>query len=236
MEKYIGIIGAMDEEVSALIQHLTDPEPIAAPFRDLPVFKGRLGDRSVIIARCGIGKVNAALCSQFMIDRFPLQVLINTGVAGGISPLLELGDLVISANAIHHDFDTRNFGYDRGTIPSMNVRSFPADPQIQKEALQIAKHIMGAERVHLGLVVSGDQFVSSTDQKNEIVQFFPDALCVEMEGAAIAQAAYVNRIPYVIIRSISDKADNTAPDDFDAYLDKVIPKLNEVVRELVSTI
>lgn len=236
MEEYIGIIGAMDEEVNALIQHLTDLEPIENPFLDLPMAVGKLEDRSVVIARCGIGKVNAALCSQFVIDMFPLKALINTGVAGGISPLLELGNLVISKNALHHDFDTRNFGYERGIIPRMNVSSFPADPQLQTRAFQIAKRIMGAERVHLGLVVSGDQFVSSLDQKNEIRSIFPDALCVEMEGAAIAQVAHVNSIPYVIIRAISDKADNTAPHDFDAYLHKVIPKLNQVVKELVNAL
>lgn len=236
MEHRIAIIGAMDEEVTTLSQSLNQKAAQKTPFNDLPLWTGRLWDRAVLIARSGIGKVNAAMTTQYIIDHYKPSLIINTGVAGGISSTLKIGDLVVGYSSLQHDFDTRNFGYPRGVIPRLQASVFTADPRVVNVALEVAKGIFGTSNVQQGVIVSGDQFVSSLAQKEEILHFFPEASCVEMEGAAIAHVASLNQIPHLIVRAISDQADNTAPADFDLYLKEIIPPLNSVILELVKTL
>ncbi|NMA60724.1 MAG: 5'-methylthioadenosine/adenosylhomocysteine nucleosidase [Firmicutes bacterium] len=231
----IAIIGAMDEEVVALRDGLTELEEHPTPFTDLPVFTGKLDGVEVVIARCGIGKVNAALATQYLIDQFSLKAIINSGVAGGISPEVKIGQLVIGHSSLQHDFDVSHFDYPQGTIPRLETSIFKGDPNLVELAFEAGENKVGAENIHRGLIVSGDQFVSSVEQKQSILAAFPTATCVEMEGAAIAHVAWLNQIPHVIVRAISDQADNTAPDDFDAYLLEVIPTLNGVIRALVRS-
>lgn len=233
MDKYVAIVGAMEEEVEALTRAMGQHEEVNTNFADLPLFQGTLSGQQVVIARCGIGKVNAALATQFIIDRFNPRVIINSGVAGGLSPKLAIGDVVIGTAAQQHDFDVREFNYPKGVIPRLSTSLFEADASIVELALQAAQEELGSNRVHQGLIVSGDQFVSSQEQKEEILKFFPEAYCAEMEGAAIAQVASLNGIPHLIIRAISDQADNTAPADFDQYLLEIIPDLNSVVQRLL---
>lgn len=236
MENMIAIIGAMDEEVTSLTQALANTHEEQNRFSDLPIFTGQLRGKNVVIARCGIGKVNAALATQFLLDNYHPKVIINTGVAGGVSPMVKIGDLVIGHSSLQHDFDVQNFGYPRGVIPRLKTSLFQAEQRLVELAADAATEIFGANRIHKGFIVSGDQFVSSIEQKEAILRFFSEATCVEMEGAAIAQVAYMNQVSHLIVRAISDQADTTAPGDFDQYLSEIIPSLNGVIMKLVELI
>ncbi len=234
--QYTAIIGAMDEEVTGLVEKMEDVKEIKPGTMDFPLYIGKLKGKPVIAARCGIGKVNAALCTQYLIDHYPIRALINSGVAGAISSDVKIGDLVISTAALHHDFDAVFFGYAKGVIPRMQTSKFTADPKLVEIAYDQGQTVLGAERVHQGLIVSGDVFVAGSEQKHRILQDFPEAMCVEMEGSAIAHAALLNQVPFVILRAMSDQADDTAPDDFNAYLAQVIPELNAVVAAIVAAL
>lgn len=227
----IGIIGAMPEEVAGLVRLLNKKQE--TKYAGLTFFQGIIDLQKVVIVQSGIGKVNAAMCTQILINCFHIKAVINTGVAGGIDPQVEIGDVVISQDALHHDFDTTVFGHELGAIPQMKLSRFPADPTLREIAMSQACKILSKNQVHLGLVVSGDQFISSTKQKQRIANSF-QASCVEMEGAAIAHVAYLNQTPYVIIRIMSDKADNSAPDNFDEFTKKIIPLLNQIVVAVVA--
>lgn len=236
METVVGIIGAMEEEVLTLSEMLEHKKEQKMRGTMLPIYRGDFGKQKVIVLRCGIGKVNAALATQYLIDNFPLKALINTGVAGGISPEVEIGHIVIGENALQHDVDATNFGYEPGVVPGLNKGLFAAQPTLIKLGLQAAATVFPASAVHRGLVVTGDQFVSTQEHKQQIRSLFPSATCVEMEGAAIAQVATLNQIPHLIVRAISDQADNTAPADFTAYLKQIIPQLNQVIKRLVLSL
>jgi len=228
----IGIIGAMELEVAGLIEKLENRSLITAA--GLKLYQGRLVNQPVVVVRSGIGKANAAMCAQILIDRFPVTALINTGVAGGVNPKAAIGDVVVATHAVQHDFDVTALGYDPGQIPGLETSSFPADPQLRLTAIAAAHKILGVERVHSGIVASGDQFIASSEQKQRLEQKF-NAFCAEMEGAAIAQVAYLNRIPYCIIRIISDQADASAPKDFGSFVAQVVPNLNQIVMEITCT-
>lgn len=221
----------MADEVSGLIDSLSSQNTVS--IAGLNFIEGILGNKSVIVVRCGIGKVNAAMCSQLLIDRFHVKAIINTGVAGGISDKVEIGDIVISTAALHHDFDTTVFGYELGQIPGMDDSRFSADPQLVQTAVSAATDIVGKKRTHLGLVVSGDQFISTIVHKEKLAQVF-NPTCAEMEGAAIAHISYLNELPFVIIRTISDKADNSAPANFDKFTKQIILTLNSIVSTVVA--
>ena len=211
----LGIIGAMTVEVETLkaqMQDLTVSRKGGMEF-----FEGTLEDLPVVVVVCGVGKVNAALCVQVLCDCFGVTHLVNTGVAGSLCAELDIGDFVISRDAMYHDFDchTLNPNYPVGQVPGLLVRAFPAD-----EAL-IGYALAAAEQVHpgharIGRVASGDQFVCQKALKETIIQN-TGALCTEMEGTAIAHAAWRNGIPFVVIRAISDKADDSAEMDYPTF-------------------
>jgi adenosylhomocysteine nucleosidase len=234
VEERIAIIGAMDEEVEALGHALTSVTQVQSPLRNLPIVQGGLGGKEVVVVRCGIGKVNAALATQYVIDHFKPTGIINSGIAGALSPKVRIGDLVLGTNSLHHDFDLREFGYAMSYIPSLGSSTFTADSRLLVAATQAAKEELTSDRIHQGLIVSGDQFISSTEQKQHISRMFPEAMCAEMEGAAIGQVATINQVPHLIMRAISDLADNTAPDDSDRYILEIIPVLNAVIHRLVA--
>ena len=228
----IGIIGAMKAEVEGLIQALA---PVSqTTVAGLTFFQGELVNHPVVVVQSGVGKVNAAMCTQILIDHFSVSAIINTGVAGGINPKVAIGDVVIATHAMHHDFDVTVLGYDPGAIPSLETSCFEADPNLRQIALAAACSIHGDKRTHSGIIVSGDQFIASTERKKTLAQTF-NAICAEMEGAAIAHVAYLNQVPYSIIRIISDQADSTAPADFHAFVAQIIPGLNQIVMEFVRT-
>ena len=226
-----GIIGAMEEEVAALKEAMEVQE--AAELASMTFYRGVLCGKDVVVVRSGIGKVNAGICAQILVDRFHVDTLINTGIAGSLDARIDIGDMVISTDALHHDMDAVQFGYPAGQVPRMEVLSFPADEELVKKAVQANEKANPDIHTYTGRVASGDQFIASKEVKEKIVENF-QPLCVEMEGAAIAQAAYLNKVSYVIIRAISDKADNSATMDYPTFERQAIAHSVRLVKELLT--
>lgn len=210
----IGIIGAMDEEVAKVKEQMTNVEIKTAAGMDF--YKGIMGKKEVVVVRSGIGKVNAAICSQILADQYHVTAIINTGIAGSLKNEINIGDVVLSTDALHHDMDAAGFGYEPGQIPRMEVFSFAADQHLLEVAKACCERAVPEIGVHMGRVVSGDQFISDKAKKQWLSDTFA-GYCTEMEGAAIAQAAYLNNIPFLIIRAISDKADDSAEMDYSEF-------------------
>ena len=229
----IGIIGAMEEEVAELKKDMQIDETIEQA--GMVFCKGSLGGKDVVIVRSGIGKVNAGICAQILVDRFDVDTLINTGIAGSLDAQIDIGDMVISTDALHHDMDATIFGDPAGQIPRMDTLSFPADEKLVKKAVAANEKANPDIHTFTGRVVSGDQFVASDEVKGKIADNF-GGLCTEMEGAAIAHTAYLNKISYVIIRAISDKADGSATEDYPSFEKKAIEHSVRLVKNLVAKI
>ena len=209
----LGIIGAMDIEVAMLKERMT--EKTTEQRGSMTFFLGRLEGLEVVVAQCGVGKVHAAMCAQTMCDRYAVTHLVNTGIAGSLDPRLDIADVVISEDAMYHDMDATHFGYPMGRVPGLSVTAFPADEGLKKLAFAASEELKPGH-TRYGRVASGDLFVSEDGAKSRITQR-TGASCTEMEGAAIAQAAYCNGVPFVIIRAISDKADHSAEMDYPSF-------------------
>ncbi len=229
----IGIIGAMDEEVARLKEEMKIEEVIE--YASMQFYKGELCGKNVVVVRSGIGKVNAAICAQILADKFDVDVLINTGIAGSLDADIDIGDMVISTDLVEHDMDATIFGDPLGQVPRMDTFSFPADETLVEKAVAANQEANPDIHTFTGRIVSGDQFVSSSSVKEKLVEHF-QAKCTEMEGAAIAHAAYLNRISCVIIRAISDKADNSATMDYPTFEKKAIAHSVRLVRNLLPRI
>lgn len=208
----LGIIGAMEQEVETLLRQMTEKTCLSKAGSDF--YEGKLEGVDAVVVRCGIGKVNAALCAQILCDAFAVTHIVNTGIAGSLSNDLDIGDLVISRDAMYHDFDCCHFGYAPGQVPGLPV-AFSADETLIHLAKQAVEEVHPGHSKE-GRVASGDLFVSHQEEKDAIIAK-TGALCTEMEGAAIAQAAHRNGVPFVILRAISDKADNSAQMDYPAF-------------------
>ena len=209
----LGIIGAMQEEIETLLhlmKNKTEKEIAGSIFHD-----GILEGLPVTVVQCGIGKVNAALCTQILCDLFGVTHLVNTGIAGSLCNDLDIGDMVVSQDAMYHDVDAVAFGYPMGKVPGMDVTAFPADETMIAYAFAAAEKV-NPGHTKIGRVASGDQFVASREVKERIISV-TGALCTEMEGAAIAQTAYRNQIPFFILRAISDKADDSTHMDYPTF-------------------
>lgn len=229
----IGIIGAMEEEVAALKEDMQEKEILVKARMEF--CRGKLYGRDAVVVRSGIGKVNAAVCTQILVDEFGVDALINTGVAGSLNADIDIGDLVISTDAVHHDMDATIFGDPVGQVPRMDVFSFEADESLIQKAKAANEKANPEIRTFSGRVVSGDQFVSSAEVKERLVSQF-HASCTEMEGTAIAHTAYLNDVPFVIIRAISDKADNSATMDYPAFEKEAIRHSVQLMRELIPQV
>ena len=229
----IGIIGAMEDEVAQLKKNMEIEE--TTEVASLSFCRGKLSGKEVVVVRSGIGKVNAAICTQILVDQFHVDVIINTGIAGSLDADIDIGDIVISTDAVEHDMDASIFGDPIGQIPQMDTFSFPADESLVKLAKEVNEKANPDVHTWIGRVVSGDQFVSSGEKKEQLIRVF-DAKCTEMEGAAIAHAAYLNKISCVIIRAISDKADNSAVVDYPAFEAAAIRHSVRLIEALVSEI
>ena len=212
--KCIGIIGAMEQEVAKIKEKMQDVTITSRARMDF--YEGTLEGKKVVVVRSGIGKVNAGMCTQILADVFGVEAVINTGIAGSLNNDVNIGDIVLSTDVLHHDMDAIGFGYKKGQIPQMDEFSFPADEKLRKLAAKVCKEVNPEISVFEGRIASGDQFVCDQDVKDNIVKEF-SAYAVEMEGAAIGQAAALNGIPFLIIRAISDKADNSANMDYPAF-------------------
>ncbi|SET29145.1 5'-methylthioadenosine/adenosylhomocysteine nucleosidase [[Clostridium] polysaccharolyticum] len=227
----LGIIGAMDEEVSILKDKLEAKK--VETVAQMEFHTGKLEGKEVVIVRSGIGKVNAAVCTQILISQFGVDVVINTGVAGSLRNEINIGDIVLSKDALNHDMDATGFGYAPGMIPRMEVSIFESDEKLLQLAKKINEEVNQDICTFVGRVVSGDQFISSAEKKKFLVNQF-QGYCTEMEGAAIAQAAYLNQIPYLVIRAISDKADNSAEMDYSEFERKAIEHTVNLVIGIVK--
>lgn len=215
----LGIIGAMDEEVAKIKEQMADVE--TKQIASMEFLKGTVKGHPVVVVRSGIGKVNAAMCTQILADIYHVDAVINTGIAGSLNADINIGDIVLSTDALEHDMDAVAFGYPVGQIPRMDTLSFKADEQLRKTAKEICEKVNPDVTVFEGRVVSGDQFISDKQKKEWLIENFA-GYCTEMEGAAIAHAAYLNDIPFLVIRAISDKADDSASVDYPAFEAKAI--------------
>ena len=209
----LGIIGAMDVEVAALKGKMENPTVTTRA--GMEYFAGKLEGLDVVVVQCGVGKINAAMCTQILVNCFDVTHIVNTGIAGSLCAELDIGDLVISRDAIHHDFDLHFWGRPIGQVPGLDVTAFPADEALMQAAFAAAE-AENPGHTKMGRVASGDQFICSKEQKEKIIAD-TQAVCAEMEGASIAHTAYRNGVPFVIIRAISDKADDSAEMDYPTF-------------------
>ena len=220
----------MDEEVAKIKERLENVE--VQTFGGMDFYKGNFEGKSVVVVRSGIGKVNAAVCAQILADRYQVSGIVNTGIAGSLMAKINIGDIVLSTDALQHDMDATNFGYPAGQIPRMDVLSFPADPKLLALAKECCGRVNPEIHTYEGRVVSGDQFISDQKKKDWLIETF-HGYCTEMEGAAIAQAAYLNGIPFLIIRAISDKADNSANVDYPTFEAQAIIHSVNLMLEMI---
>lgn len=226
----LGIIGAMDEEVAKLKEHMTDVEVTTKASMDF--YKGKLNDKEVVVVRSGIGKVNAAICTQILVDDFHISAVINTGIAGSLRAEINIGDIVLSTDALEHDMEATAFGYPVGQIPRMDTLAFEADKKLIELAKECCAKVNPDIQTFTGRVVSGDQFIANKEKKEWLIENFA-GYCTEMEGAAIAHCAYLNNIPFLVIRAISDKADDSAEMDYPTFEALAIERSVKLMLEMV---
>ena len=227
----LGIIGAMDEEISKIKELMNDVTVTTKASMDF--YKGTIFGKDVVVVRSGIGKVNAGICTQILVDEYKIDAVVNTGIAGSLNADINIGDIVLSTDALQHDMDATGFGYEPGVIPRMEQSVFAADEKLRKLAKQCCQKVNPDIDVFEGRVVSGDQFISDRTKKEVITNQFA-GFCTEMEGAAIAQAAFLNKIPFLIIRAISDKADDSATEDYPTFEKKAIMHSVNLMKEMIA--
>lgn len=228
-----GIIGAMELEVETLKSKMEVSR--IEKRAGMEFYEGSLNNAPVVIVRSGVGKVNAALCVQILADVFQVTHIINTGVAGSLNAGLDIGDILISRDAVHHDVDATIFGYQPGEVPQLGIREFPADERLAQLAKSSCEKVNSDCRAVIGRVVSGDQFISSKEVKKKLISDFQGD-CAEMEGASIAHGAYLNQIPFVIIRAISDKADDSAEMDYPTFEKAAALHSAALVEDMVASV
>ena len=228
----LGIIGAMSQEAETLVESMA--ESTAKEIAGSTFYEGTGDGLPAVIVQCGVGKVNAALCAQILCSRFSVTHLVNTGIAGSLSNDLDIADLVVSRDAMYHDFDCVHFGYPYAKVPGMDVIAFPADDALMAYAFSAAEAV-NPGHTKIGRIASGDQFIADKEKKDFIIEK-TQALCTEMEGAAIAQTAYRNGVPFVILRAISDKADNSAEMDYPTFETLSAHRCAEVTHRLARTL
>lgn len=233
-----GIIGAMESEVALLTSRMDAIETATAA--GLVFYKGVLCERDVVVVRCGVGKVNAAACAQMLIDRYGVDVLINVGVAGGLDARLNVCDVVVATALVQHDFDLRLFGHAKGYLGEsyggdhMSPTLFQADEILSARIESAAKTLFdGKHACYRGIVASGDEFVASVERRENIINEF-GAMATEMEGAAIAQVASQNDVPFAVLRTISDLADGSAPVSFETVVNFAADTAAEIIMQMLK--
>jgi adenosylhomocysteine nucleosidase len=206
----IGIIGAMKEEIALLLEQMEQVQ--ISEKAKIQFLEGLFYNQKVVVCKSGVGKVNAAAATQILIDTFGVDAIIFTGVAGAVDPLLNVGDIVIASELLQHDMDVTALGFPRGTIPFEEVSMFVTDDKLRQAAINASNELFPGH-VHIGRILSGDQFIASRDTVAKLRSELQGS-CTEMEGAAVAQVCAMNNIPQVVIRSMSDKADGSAEVNF----------------------
>ena len=226
-----GIIGAMDSEIETLLSHLENKKEEKK--YGLTFYLGKLKNYEVIIVKCGIGKVNAGRTTQVLISEYSPKYIINTGIGGGLNQQLKIGDIVISTDLIQHDFDVTAFGYAKGYMfigDKKEPTKYVADKELSEKIKKVLEKIKEGRNIFKGRILTGDLFVSSKEKREQLVQDF-DGFCCEMEGAAIAQVAFLNNIPFAVLRLISDMPDGKGPEDYNAF-EKEAARLSSLALEL----
>lgn len=227
----IGIIGAMHEEIVELKGLMDGIEEVK--IASMIYYKGKLEQKEIVLVESGIGKVNSAVCTTLLIKEFGVEKIIFTGVAGGIGKDIEVGDIVISEDLVQHDFDVTAFGAKPGDIPRMEVSAFKADEKLMELAKESALKIFDKDKVRVGRIVSGDQFINGIEKIKWLETTF-DAEAAEMEGASVAHVCHLFRVPFVILRAISDKADSEAKVDFPTFVHMAAKNSKEIVVNMLK--
>ena len=210
----IGIIGAMQMEVEGYLQVMH--EPVTTKVGLHTFYSGRIDGVDCVGACCGEGKVNAALCAQSMMLQFHPQLLINSGVAGGIGKDVHIGDVVFASSVVEHDMDITPLGYPMGYVCGIDRVEMEADEKATALLMEEARHVYDGT-VWQGLIASGDQFIAGGEKMARILQYFPKTMACEMEGAAIGHAAVLGQVPFVVLRAISDNGNDDAKVDFPQF-------------------
>lgn len=228
-----GIIGAMKVETELLVEHMQQAR--RTRFASMDFFEGVLCGKQVVVVQSGIGKVNAGICAQILCNIYHVDAIINTGIAGALDLRLTVGDVVVSTEVVHHDFDVSNLSYPLGQIPGMDTLTFKASDELIVAADKAIRSARPDIHCYMGCIASGDQFVHTSDRKTEIVQAF-GALCCEMEGAAIGQTCYLNHIPFVVMRTISDNADEESGVDYPKFEKQTAHDNARIIEHMLLTL
>ena len=229
--KRVGIIGAMDSEIAFLKESafIMSLDKIAG----MEFYSGTLGSSDVVIVKSGIGKVNAGICAQILISQFGVDEIINSGIAGSLNPDLNIGSLVVAVDCVQYDFDVSYINFAKGEIPYTGKFAFEADRKLRVEFMRAAKKFAPFRKVIEGRICTGDQFIHDKSQKEAIIKIFGGDCC-DMESGAIAQVCYLNKIPFAIIRAISDNSDSESPKDFQEF-EEVTARLSaSIVKSMLE--
>ena len=226
----IGIIGAMDDEVRGLVARLENPK--AETVCGIEFHTGTIFSRPVVIARCGVGKVFAAMCATSMIIKYNPALIVNTGVGGALSPTLACADIVIADRLVQYDMDTSPIGDPVGLISGINKIFFEADAEAVSVLSAAAKELSIPFAV--GMIATGDKFVADDGARENILSIFPASVCCEMEGGAIAHACFVGGVPFAVVRAISDGANGDSPMDFPAFLKKAVKSSEALTLAMIE--
>ena len=232
MNKKIGIIAAMNEEMAEIkvkMKNIIEKEILGLIF-----FEGQINDKECVLVECGVGKVNAARTTQIMIDNFEIEYVINIGTAGGLNENLGVTDVVVGERLVQHDFDITAFGREKGFITGVG-KFIETDKELVKkcEAVMNSLDFENSFKVITGTIASGDLFCTDKELANSIKTEF-NADCVEMEGAAIAQICHLDKVPFIVVRSISDSPNGKNHMDFDEYLEVASKRGAEFLEKLLK--
>jgi len=224
----IGIIGAMPDEVEFLLEKLT--EKTEKKYSGTAYVSGKFGGEEIVVAKCGIGKVNAALCAQTMILLYKPAIILNTGVAGSVSESAKIGDVVIAGKIVQHDYDLSPIGFEPGLVQEIGMVHIPCTSAVTRRLESAAKQF---GNFHVGTIATGDQFISSADAKTALAKNF-GAIACEMEGAAIAHVCTLAGVDFGIVRTISDNANDSSPKDFNEFLREAARKSVEIISGFLT--
>lgn len=228
MTNTVGLMGAMQEEIELLLAGMDNVKQHT--YAGIHYAEGDIYGQHVVVCQSGVGKVNAAVTTQMLIEKFGVSKVIFTGVAGAVHPELEIGDIVVSTTCVQHDMDVTPLGFKRGEIPYQEVSAFPADLNLISMAEKACEQL--AVPLRKGIVLSGDQFIASKETVKRLYEEL-DGACVEMEGAAVAQVCYMNDVPFVILRGMSDKADGSAHVNFAEFTVKASHQSHKIVESML---
>lgn len=230
-KKIFGIIGAMDDEIAMYLDHLRKVKK--TKYSIFTFYQGRFHDQNIVLVKSGVGKVFAAMITQYLIDKFGVTAILFTGVGGSLNKTLKIGDVVVSNDTVQHDFNAVPLGFKRGQISYTNYRFFKADSKLRSVAL---KAKLNTHKIIVGRILTGDQFFTQREKKRQ--KYLTKELkgdCIEMEGAAVGQVCIMNKVPFLIVRTVSDQADGTAVRDYNQFKHIVAANSFQIVHHILGS-